>query len=178
MKNSALRHFQHERPLHFIRNRFFALVIDFIIVALICQLAFNLFGTPDWNHYLRTQEIVRDLPRTDPLVIERTRLYQECFIVSLGIAFLYESLMLVFFRGTIGKLVYGFRVINMNENINFIVGKLLFILRTAIRLLSIYLLASLPFIFLCLTAFSNEESRSGFDMFSGTKVISTRNRRK
>lgn len=176
--NTALGSFRHDRSKNFMRNRFIALVIDFIIISLICQLAFTLFGTPDWARYLQTQELITGLSKSDPLVIERTKLYQECFIVSLAIGFLYEALMLLIFGASVGKLVFGFRVTDTKEGANFFVSKLLLVLRAALKMVSIYLLSALPFIFLCLAAFGNEEGRSGFDMLSRTKVVDVRAGRK
>ena len=173
-KNSAVEAFKQSRPKGFMRNRLIALIIDFIVVALLCQLAFTLLGVPDWGQYLETQELVAGLPATDPLVLERMMLYQECFLVTLGIGVAYEGLMLVFLGASLGKLLLGLRVVSAKEDGHFLVGKLRLILRCVVKALSIYLLSALPFVFLCLTAFGNPEGRSGFDTFAGTKVMDTR----
>jgi len=174
--NAAIESLKHDRAKGFMRNRFLALFIDFIIVAMICQLIYRIFGTPDWDRYLQMQDMVRGLPASDPLVLERVRLYQECFITTLVIGVIYEACMLVFFGAPIGKLLFSLRVVNAADGRNFYMGKLMVILRSLIKALSIYLLSALPFIFLCLTAFGNPEARSGFDMFAGTKVVDIRSK--
>lgn len=174
--NKAVESFKHSRPKNFYRNRFFALVIDFIVIMLLCQIVFAIFGIPDWKHYLQTQEAVRGLTASDTLVVERMKLYQECFLITLSIGVVYEAFMLVFFGVTIGKLVFGMRVVNVKTDKNFYVGKLMLAMRSVIKAASIYLLSAIPFLFMCLTTFGNSEGRSGFDGFAGTKVIKVRSK--
>lgn len=121
--------------------------------------------------------MVRGLPATDHLAIERAKLYQDCFTVSLGIAAVYEALMLILFNASIGKLIFGLRVACSKDGRNIYISKLLFLLRAFLKMFSIYLLSALPFVFLCLTAFSNPERRSGFDLFTGTKVFYVRSKK-
>lgn len=173
-RNSALESFRHDRSKNFMRNRFFASVIDLIIIMILCWLAFALFGVPDWGRYLMTQDAVRGLAASEPLVVERMKLYQECFLITLAIGAAYDALTTVLFKATAGKLLFGMRIVNSKDSRNFYIGKLMLVLRSALKAASIYLLAALPFIFMCLTALGNAEGRSGFDMFAGTKVISTR----
>ena len=173
-KNAVIDLFRQERPKNYMWKRFFALLIDFVAIAFLCQLVFILFGMPDWARYMQSQETVAGLPATDPLVLERIRLYQECFIITLGIAAAYEALTLSFFRGSPGKLILGLRVVFVKQGRNFLIDNLLLALRCVIKMLSIYLLSAIPFIFMCLTAFGNIDRRSGFDMFVGTKVVDVR----
>lgn len=175
-KNTAAELFKQERPKGFIKKRFLAAIIDFVIVMLICQLAFNVFGAPDWGGYLRMQEAVMGLPAYDPIVLERMKLYQICFILTLSIGAAYEALALTLFGTSAGKFVFGLRVTGHNDG-GFFAGKLRLILRSAIKAFSLYLLTALPYVFLCLTALGNPEGRSGFDLFAGTKVIETRSDR-
>ena len=175
--NKVIDSFRQNHSDGFMRNRFFAMLIDFIIVSLLCQFAFILFGVPDWGRYLNMQEMVRGLPASDPLVIERIKLYQDCFIVTLGIGAVYEALMLVLFSASVGKLIFGLRVARAKDDRNIYISKLMLILRAFLKVLSIYLLSALPFVFLCLTAFSNPERRSGFDLFAGTKVFHIRSKK-
>lgn len=177
-KNAAVDSFRNSHPKGFIRNRFFAAAIDFIIIAFLCQFAFTLLGTPDWARYLQMQDIVKGLSASDPLVLERIKLYQECFIVTLAIGAVYEALMLVFLGASAGKLLFGLRVVSAKEDKNFYMGKLMLVLRAALKALSIYLLSALPFVFLCLTTLGNSEGRSGFDLFAGTKVMNVRSNRR
>ncbi|MCL2818861.1 MAG: RDD family protein [Actinomycetia bacterium] len=172
--NTALDRFKDNTDKGFLRNRFLALIVDLIVVTLLCQLVFTFFGLPDWPGYLQMQDAVIGLERTDPLVLERMRLYQVAFLYTLGIATVYESVMLILFRATIGKLIFRMRVEPDKESDSGLVRSLRYILRTLVKMSSIYLLSAVPFIFMCLTAFANEERRSGFDLFAGTRVIDLR----
>lgn len=173
-KNAAIDSFRQSRPKGFMRNRFLAASIDFMIIVLLCWLAFTLLGAPDWGRYLQMQDAVRGLAASDPLVLERMKAYQECFIVTLAIGAVYEALMLVIFKASAGKLILGLRVVRARDGGNFYAGKLLAVWRAVLKAMSIYLLSALPFVFMCLTAFGNPEGRSGFDLFAGTKVIDVR----
>jgi len=170
-RNAALQSFRHTREKGSVLFRFFALVIDFIIIWLLYTIAVVLLGAPDVNEYVRMQEVVQGLAKDAPEVIARMRLWQQCWITFLGIGATYEAVLLILFRGTIGKLLFGFRVVSNNEDRNVILSKLLLVLRAVVKALSLYLLSGIPFIFLCLTTFGNADARSGFDLFSGTRVL-------
>lgn len=158
-------------PKGYILRRVLAAVIDLVAVSLLVQLAFLLFGQPDWQHYMNMAKDVAGLSATDPIVIERMNVYQNCFILSLAIGAGLEFLCMFFFGGSIGKLFMGMRVVNVNPNRNFWVGKLMLLVRAVLKSFSIYLLSAIPFIFLSLTVFGNKEGKSGFDSFIGTKTI-------
>jgi len=172
--NTVIDTFKNSYSKGFVRDRFFAVIIDLLVVILLCWLAFSLFGAPDWGRYMQMQDEVRGLASNDPLVLERIAVYQNCFITSLAIGAAYEALALVVFGTTIGKLICGFRVVSAKDGRNTVLTKVLFALRAVIKSLSIYLLSGIPFIFMCLTAFGNAEGRSGFDMFAGSKVVKVR----
>jgi len=170
-KNTALASFKHTREKGFIRNRIFASIIDYVIIAFICQLAFVFFGTPDLESYRQMQDIVQGLARDAPEVMERTRLWNQFMISALIIGGSYEALMLILFGSTPGKLIFGFKVLHVNMDHNIIIKKLLLLLRAVVKALSIYLLSAVPYILLCITTFGNAEGRSGFDTFSGTTLM-------
>jgi len=83
----------------------------------------------------------------------------------------YGALQLVTFNATIGKLIFGFRLAPYKEDRSVILHKLLLALRPVVVALSIYIMSAIPYIILCLTTYGNAEARSGFDIFSGTKMI-------
>ena len=170
-KNNVLDSFRQAREKGSVRNRFLAAVIDFVIIGFLCQISFALFGAPDLGAYVDMQEVVQNLARDAPEVIERMKLWQEFITVAIAIGVIYEAMLLVLFGGTAGKLIFGFRVVSATEGRNTVLCKLLLILRAAVKGLSIYLLSAIPFIFLCLTTFGNAEARSGFDLFARTKVL-------
>ena len=158
----------------YLRNRFFASVIDFFVVTVLCQYATMLFGEPDWPKYMAMQEAVVGLVAKDSLVIERMALFQRCFIITLIIAASYEAIMLLIFKGSLGKLILGLRVENLNPERNFWIGKLMLILRALIKAVSIYLISAIPFIFMSLSIFGNNKGQSGFDLFARTTVSDKR----
>ena len=158
----------------YVRNRVIATLIDFFIVTVLCMYAMMLFGEPNWPAYIDMQEAVVGLTAKDPLVIERMALFQRCFIVTLIIGGVYEALMLVFFKGTLGKLITGLRVENLNPERNFWLGKLMLILRSLIKVVSIYLISAIPFIFMSLSVFGNNKGQSGFDLAVRTFVADKR----
>ena len=158
----------------YLRNRIIATVIDFFVVTVLCQYALMLFGEPDWPKYMEMQAAVAGLVAKDPLVVTRMALFQRCFIITLIIGGTYEALMLVFFKGTIGKLVTGLRVENSNPERNFFIGKLMLILRALIKVVSIYLVSAIPFVLMSLTVFGNTKGQSGFDSFVRTFVADKR----
>lgn len=173
--NAAISAFKDNKyPKGYIRNRILAAVVDLLVVTLLCQLAFILFGQPDWQKYIDMQELVAGMIKTDPLVIERMALYQTCFITTLMIGAAYEALTMIFFKASIGKLIFRLRVVDQKPDRHFILSKLMLIVRAAVKGVSIYLLSAIPFIFLCLTVFGNNTGRSGFDLIAGTRVADKR----
>jgi len=172
INNAAISSFKHKREKGFIRNRVLAALVDFIAIAFLCQLAFMIWGAPDWGRYLTTQDEVRDLPKEDQRVADRARLYNECFILSLAIGASYEAMFYVLFATTPGKQLFGLKLVPKNEDRKYWLNKLFYVGRAVLKGVSIYMLAAIPFIFLCLTTYGNADGRSGFDLFAGTKVIS------
>ena len=169
--NAALNSFKHEREKGFVRNRFLAAILDYIIIALLCQIVFIAFGTPDWGAYIASRDEVAGLPRENELVVERARLYNECFLISLAIGAGYEVVFLALFDTTPGKQLFGMKLISVKDNRGYLMRRLFYLIRAVIKGVSIYLLSAIPFIVLCLTVFGNEDGRSGFDIFAGTKVV-------
>jgi len=163
--------FKHSRESGFVFYRFLAAVLDFVIIAFLCQLAFMVFGAPDLEAYRQMQNIVQGMARDAPEVIERTRLWNQFLVTALAIGAAYEGLLLMLFGATVGKLVFGFRVMIYKDDRPYIIKKLQLLLRAVVKGLSIYLLSAIPFILLCLTTFGNAEGRSGFDFFAGTKLM-------
>lgn len=170
-KNIAIESLKQNREKGYIRNRVFATVIDFIIIGFIYELIVVLFGAPDIRAYTEMQDLVQGLARNAPEVIERQRLWNDFFYSWVAVSSSYEALMLMLFGASIGKLIFRFRVVPKKEGHSFIINKLLLILRAAIKGISLVVILVIPYLVLCLTTLGNPESRSGFDLFAGTKVI-------
>jgi len=174
--NAALGALSNKYPKGYLFRRVVAAVVDLFVVTMLCQLAFILFGEPDWAKYTQMQEVVAGLPVTDPLVVERTQLYQRCFIITLLIGAAYESLFMMLFKASLGKLIFRMRVVDQKPDRNFFLSKLMLIVRAVLKSFSIYLLSAIPFVFLCLSIFGNDKGRSGFDSAVGTQVIDLRHK--
>jgi len=170
-RNTAFQSFRQTREKGSVLYRLFALIIDFVIIWLLYRIAVALFGAPDVNEYVRMQDAVQGLAKDAPEVIERMRLWQQSWITFLSIGAAYEAIFLILFRGTAGKLLFGFRVVSNKEDRNAILCKLMLVLRAVVKALSLYLVSGIPFIFLCLTTFGNADARSGFDLFAGTRLL-------
>jgi len=169
--NKLIESFKHKREKGSIMFRVLATVLDFVIIAFLCQLMHILFGIADVETYLQMQDVVAGLAKDAPEVIERTRLWNKFLLEACAIGAAYGALQLVTFNATIGKLVFGFRLTPYKEDRNIILSKLLLALRPVVVALSIYIMSAIPYIILCLTVYGNAEARSGFDVFSGTKMI-------
>jgi len=161
----------YQRPENYLKRRFFALLIDFVIVSFLALLVFSILGKPGWDSYLEMAEVVKGLPKSDPLVAERMILYQECMFTTMAVCLVYESVFLLTTQATIGKMIFGLKIADFQEGRNPWLSKLFLILRAMIRVVSLYLLSAVPFIFLCLTVYGNADVRSGFDLFTGTRVL-------
>ena len=170
-KSKLIESFKHKREKGSILFRVLATVLDFVIIAFLCQLMHILFGIADVQAYLQMQDVVAGLAKDAPEVIERTRLWNKFLIEACVIGAVYGAVQLVTFNATIGKLVFGFRLAPFKEGGNIFLRKLLLALRPVVVALSIYLMSAIPYIILCLTTYGNAEARSGFDVFSGTKMI-------
>ena len=176
-KNKVIASFKHDhKPIRF---RFFAAVIDWFVVWGLALMSGLLFGAPDWFKYMQMGTEVNNLAATDPLALEFMRFHQQCYILTLLIGWVYDSLMMIFFKASLGKLVFGLHVVDYKKGRRVLISKLFLILRAFIKGFSIYvMLLPIPYFIMCLTAFGNDEHRSGFDMFSGTKVIDVRRHKK
>jgi uncharacterized RDD family membrane protein YckC len=154
----------------YMRKRVIALLADALAIMLLCQFLFMLTGAPDWPRYFGMQDAVKGLGKTDPLVVGRSELFQQCQHISLAVGAAYEALSLVLFRATLGKLAFGMRVVDVEAGRNPIVSRLMLAIRAVAKMASVYLLFPFVSAFLCLTALGNPGKRSGFDMIAGTKV--------
>jgi len=156
---------------NYIWRRIFATILDFFVITLICTLAENLLGEPNWSLYVSTGQAVEGLTATDPLVLTRMALYQRNFLITLLIGAAYESLFMVCFNATLGKLFFSLRIVDLNQDRNILLSKLMLIVRALSKSFTIYLLSAIPYIFCCLSVFGNNKGQSAFDMLVRTRVI-------
>ena len=91
--------------------------------------------------------------------------FNSAYSVLLLIAFSYEALSQLAAGGsTLGKLAMGLRVVPQNPARGRLLHSLLLCVRSALKMLALYLFQGFPFLICCLTIFTNGECRTGFDM--------------
>lgn len=158
------------------KKRFLVFLIDAVIVVFIWFLAFEFFGKPDFMAVKRAMDAADALPvgqnqEAMNLVFAR---FDEAFQFGLILWFAYDALTTVLFNGrTPGKLLMGLQIVPMNSARNPILNRLLFAVRSALKMLSLYILQGFPFLICALTVFTSS-NRSGFDIFVRTKVEAAR----
>lgn len=167
-------------PPHYRRNRFLAFLIDLVIVITLWFIMYQAIGKPDFFSVRQAMDSARALPAESQqeamnLVFAQ---FDSAFRFGLIIWFIYDALTSVLLNGrTVGKLLMGLQIVPMNPKRSPILHYCLLIMRSALKLLSLYLLRGFPFIICALNVLANE-SRSGFDVFVRTKVIEMRSHRK
>lgn len=158
------------------KKRFLAFLIDAVIVVCIWFLAFQFFGKPDFMAVRLAMDTAGALPAGQNqeamnLVFAK---FDEAFQFGLILWFAYEALTTVLLNGrTIGKLLMGLQIVPVNSARNPILNRLLFVVRSALKMLSLYLLQGFPFLICALSVFTSS-NRSGFDIFVRTKVETAR----
>lgn len=161
--------------------RFLAFVVDAIVILLIAYLFYTFWGDPDFaavQTAMENYDAVRGTAQEQEafrLVMETfDRAYVYLLLLTLG----YELVSEAVFKGaTLGKLIFGFKIVPAKAGaVESFKSKAAFaariIARSVIKVLFIYLFSGIPFLISSLTIFSNQEFRSGVDIFAGTKVIS------
>lgn len=154
------------------RKRFIAFLIDLILVIVLWFLAYQIVGKPDFFAVKEAMDAAEALPAESQqeamtAVFQR---FDEAFQFGLILWFAYEVLTTLLFNGrTPGKLLVGLQIVPMNPGRNRVLHCALLIVRSAVKMLSMYLLQGFPFIICALTVLTNSD-RSGFDMFVKTRV--------
>lgn len=154
-------------------RRFLAFLVDLMAVLVLVFLVYSVTGEPD---FFRVEEAMdaaqaaggQDTDLTNTMLSEFNRAYG----MTLMIAFVYEAVLMLLTGGsTIGKLLLGLRIQPRNPERNMLLHRLLLCVRSALKMLSLYLLQGFPFLICGLTIFTNKECRTGFDMAIKTDTI-------
>jgi len=155
------------------KRRFLAFLIDLVIIITIWFFSYQAIGRPDFMSVKTAMDAARALPlegQREAFTVVFAK-YDLAFQFALILWFLYEAIITLITNGrTLGKLVVGLQIVPMNSNRNRLLNAALLIVRSFVKVLSLYILQAMPFIICALTVFSNTD-RSGFDMFVKTKVI-------
>ena len=159
-------------------KRFTAFVIDVIIVLVTVYFVFRITGKPDFPSVKAAMDAAKAgaaTPDAQALANRMFALFNAAYWQSLLIWFTYEvASQLIFSGATLGKLMMKLRIVPVNAGRKPAVHHLLMILRSAIKVIFLYLFQGFPFIISQLTIFANKESRSGFDMFVKTRVVQSK----
>jgi uncharacterized RDD family membrane protein YckC len=155
------------------RNRFLAFLIDIALVVAIWFVSYRIAGKPDFYSVKRAMDSAMLLPpdgRQEAMNLVFS-LYEAAYGFGLAVWFAYEALGALALGGrTVGKLAMGLQIAPMNPKRGQIAHYALLLARSALKMLSLYLLQGFPFIICALGVLANA-NRSGFDVFVKTCVI-------
>ena len=146
-------------------KRFLAFLIDAAIVIALAFLVFRFTGQPDFFAVQAAMDAAEAAGGQDQaLTAEVFTQFDRAYAVLLLIAFAYEAVTLLVTNGsTIGKLCMGLQTVPQDPARGRPLHSLLLCVRSALKMLSLYLFQGFPFIICCLTIFTNGECRTGFD---------------
>ena len=145
-------------------RRFLAFCADLLFVLALCLLVYRLTGQPDFFAVRAAMDAAQAAGGQDAELTAFSQ-FDRAFRLLLLIAFGYEAAAQTVTGGsTLGKLLLGLRLVPMDPARGRLLQLLLLWVRSGLKLLSLYLLQGFPFLLCCLTAFTNGECRTGFDM--------------
>jgi uncharacterized RDD family membrane protein YckC len=147
-------------------RRFGAFCADLLIVLGLSFLAYRFTGQPDFFAVRAAMDAAQAAGGQDmELTAAVFTQFNQAFRLLLLIAFGYEAVTQTITGGsTLGKLLLGLRLVPMDPARGRVLQLLLLWVRSALKLLSLYLFQGFPFLLCCLTIFTNGECRTGFDM--------------
>lgn len=146
-------------------KRLAAFLIDAGIVLILSFLAYKIVGEPDFYSVKAAMDAAEAAGGQDPdLTAGVFAAFDKAYGLLLMIAFAYEALFTVITGGgTAGKLFFGLRTVPENPARGRVLHSLLLCLRSAVKMLCLYLFQGIPFIICCLTIFTNGKCQTGFD---------------
>lgn len=147
-------------------RRLLAFILDAILVIALAYVVFRFTGQPDFFSVQAAMDAAeaaggQDQALTAAVFTE----FNQAYRIMLLIAFVYEAAAQVITNGSsVGKLIAGLQITAQNPARKRVPHALLLCVRSGLKVLSLYLFQGIPFIICCLTALTNGECRSGFDM--------------
>ena len=147
-------------------RRFGAFCADLLIVLALSFLAYRFTGQPDFFAVRAAMDAAQAAGgQNAELTAAVFTQFDRAFRLLLLIAFGYEvAAQTVTGGSTLGKLLLGLGLVPMDPARGRVTQLLLLWVRSGLKLLSLYLLQGFPFLLCCLTALTNGECRTGFDM--------------
>ncbi|MDR1143570.1 MAG: RDD family protein [Spirochaetaceae bacterium] len=163
-----------ETPAGYRRRRFLAFVLDAALVLLVVFVVYLITGTPDYPGIKEAMDAVKeagDGPETQELMNRVFSLFNAAYIETLLIWFAAEALGQFFLKGaSLGKFIMGLRILPMNPDRSWTLHYLLLTLRSALKLIMLYLFQGFPFFLAILSIFVTQKARAGYDIFVKTYV--------
>lgn len=154
-------------------KRFLAFLFDAVIVIAISYAVYRFVGQPDFFAVKAAMDAAeaaggQDQALTSAVFTE----FNRAFRVLLLLGFFYEALTQVISNGsTAGKLLMGLQTVPQDPGRKRWLHGLFLCVRSALKMLSLYLFQGFPFLICCLTIFTNGECRTGFDSAVRSKTV-------
>ncbi len=147
-------------------RRLLAFLIDAAIVIALSFVVYRFTGRPDFFAVQAAMDAAEAAGGQDQALTAAVfTQFNSAYSVLLLIAFCYEALSQLAAGGsTLGKLAMGLRVVPQNPARGRLLHSLLLCVRSALKMLALYLFQGFPFLICCLTICTNGECRTGFDM--------------
>lgn len=148
------------------KKRFLAFIIDVFMIFIILNVIYGITGKPDFFAVKEAMDKAQAINNPNSEIVnEIFILFNQAYGQVLLIWFGYEVITLLIFKGsTIGKLICGLRLEAQKKSRKTLLQYILLIVRSGLKMLSLYLFQGFPFLICQLTIFTNGYCRSGLDM--------------
>ena len=147
-------------------RRILAFAIDAAIVLAVCFVMYKITGKPDF--YAVRQQM--DLSYESQEAARMAYYYFNIsWLIVIGIVFVYETITQTIFDASLGKRLMGLKIVPQNEK-GKLPFKLVLIIRTLVKCISLYFLSGVPYALLGLRVLTNSKAQSGFDLICKTKT--------
>jgi uncharacterized RDD family membrane protein YckC len=170
-----------EMPAGYRRRRFLAFVFDIALVLLLVLTVYKITGTPDYPAVKTAMDAVKqagDSPETQALMNTVFSLFNGVYIETLLIWFGAEVITQMIFKGSsLGKFFMGLRILPVNPDRSWPLHYVLLTVRSAIKILMMYLFQGFPFFLALLSIFVTQKARAGYDFFVKTYVQDLREKK-
>ncbi len=154
-------------------RRFVAFLLDVAIVISLSFVVYRAAGQPDFFAVKAAMDAAEAAGGQDQVLTAAVFTeFDRAFRVLLLIGFGYEAVTQVLSNGsTVGKLLMGLQTVPQEPGRKRWLHGLLLCVRSALKMLSLYLFQGFPFLICCLTIFTNGECRTGFDSAVRSKTV-------
>lgn len=154
-------------------RRLMAFLMDMFLILLLSFIIYSIVGEPDFFSVKEAMDAAESAGGQDVALVEAVfSTFNRAYGIMLLIGFFYEALSQLILKGsTVGKLLFGLRIVPQNPKRKKSLQAFLLCGRSFLKMLSLYFFQGFPFIICCLTIFTNAECRTGFDMAVKTITI-------